>query len=91
MRGTDACVLLSLEFLAGGPAQGDAGPGDAGREHGFALRRALQPAQLPQAAPEGQSRLHYGYGVGTGGFGALRWEQSAKAVTWIRLLSSLGQ
>lgn len=76
--GIDAFVLLSLE-LAGGPTQGDAGPGDAGWEHGFALRRALQPAQLPQAAPEGQSCHCHRYGAGTrgvlglsGGSGAVR-------------------
>lgn len=91
MQGTAARLLLNLEFLAGGFAQGDAGPGDAGREHSSALRCALQPAQLSQAAPEGQSHCHHGYGAGMGGFGAPEWVRSSEGTTQIWLVLSLVQ
>lgn len=65
----DACVFSSLDFPAVGPVQGNTGPGDTGREHSLALWCTLQPAQLPQAAPEGQSCLHHRYEVGMGVLG----------------------
>lgn len=40
---------------------------------------------------KGKAAFATGTGLGWGGFGALRWERSGAAVTWIRSLSSLGQ